>query len=64
MARECSLAAESGKNPKRMNALRNAAGNGEIDFAEPKHLQRLNKTRIASGTGGSNGQVRAGDPEI
>ena len=39
-----------------MDALRNAAGDRQIDLAQPQHLQALDEARIPRGTGGPDRQ--------
>ncbi len=51
MRRQCALGRETGENSERVNALRNAPGNGEIHFLQPQHLHGLNETCLARRTG-------------
>jgi hypothetical protein len=52
------------KMPKRVDALRHAAGQGQIALAQPQHLRALNQPGIARRAGGADRVVRAGDAHV
>ena len=58
------LAAETGEDPERVDALRHAAGQRHIALVQPQHLHALDQPGVAGGTGGSDRVVRADDPQI
>ena len=59
MFRQRPLAAKTGEDPKRVDALRNAAGQRHVAFVEPQHLRTLNHPGVARRTGRTNRVVRA-----
>ncbi len=51
------------ENPKRVNALGDAAGQSLIDFAQPQHLHAVNQTGVARRTRRPDGQMWTGNPQ-
>ena len=47
-----------------MNALRHAAGQGQIALSQPQHLRALDDARVAGGAGRADGVVRARDAHV
>ncbi len=52
------------KDPKRVNRLGNTAGQGDIDFAQPQHLNSLNDSCVAGRTRRAHGVMRACQPKV
>ena len=58
------LAVEAGEDAERVNALRHAAGQGDVALAQPQHLHALDHAGVARGAGGADRVVRAGDAQV
>jgi len=61
---ESALAGETGKNAEGADAFGDAAGDGNVAFAEHQHLSALDHAGVACGTGGTDGVVGAGDAHV
>ena len=64
MLRQGPLAAETGKDPERADAFRDAAAQGQVAFVQSQHLGALDQPRVASCTGCPDGVVRTCDAHI
>ncbi len=58
------LGFEAGENAEGVNAFRNAAGQGDIAFAQQQHLRALNHPGVARRAGGADRVVRSGDAQV
>ena len=61
---EGALALEAGEDSERLDTLTHATGECEVDLAEAKHLQRLDKTGVPCGACGTDSIVRSGNPHV